>query len=58
MQANQWRIAKAGGVEAIVEAMGSFEDHNMVQLSALLALIPMALENPMMQVGALFSSVL
>eukprot|EP00951_Prasinocladus_malaysianus_P010839 scaffold79870_cov31-Prasinocladus_malaysianus.AAC.1 len=47
--ANQWRVAKAGGVEAIVDAMLQFEEQAMVQLSALLCMIPLALENPMMQ---------
>jgi hypothetical protein len=50
LQHNQWRVAKAGGVETIVEAMHEFHDHAMVQLSALLCMIPLALENPMMQV--------
>mmetsp|Transcript_10088 Transcript_10088/g.28969 ORF Transcript_10088/g.28969 Transcript_10088/m.28969 type:complete len:837 (-) Transcript_10088:38-2548(-) len=48
-QANQWRVAKAGGVEVVVEAMECFSDHAMVQLSALLCMIPLALDNPMMQ---------
>lgn len=37
-------------MEAIVDAMDSFSDQAMVQLSALLCMIPLALENPMMQV--------
>jgi hypothetical protein len=46
---NQWLIAKAGAVEVIVAAMRAYRRSAMVQLSVLLAFIPMALENAMMQ---------
>ena len=49
-QANQWRMVGARGVEAIVGAMRALRGHAMVQLSALLAFIPLALENAMLQV--------
>lgn len=49
MQANQWRVARAGGVEAIVKCMTSFPGNSLVQLSALLCLIPLALDNPSLQ---------
>ena len=49
-QANQWRVVRARGVEAIVGAMRALREHAMVQLSALLAFIPLALENAMLQV--------
>lgn len=42
-QENQWRVAKVGGVEAIVAGMQQFPQHPMVQLSALLCMIPLAL---------------
>jgi hypothetical protein len=48
-QTNQWAIAKAGSVEVVAAAMRSFRGSAMVQLSALLAMIPLALENAMMQ---------
>ncbi|GMH36421.1 hypothetical protein BSKO_04289 [Bryopsis sp. KO-2023] len=48
-QSNQWNLAKAGAVEAMAASMRAFRDHPMVQLSALLCFIPLALENPMMQ---------
>ena len=48
-QANQWRVVRARGVEAIVGAMRALREHAMVQLSALLAFIPLALENAMLQ---------
>jgi hypothetical protein len=48
-QTNQWAIAKAGSVEVIAAAMRAFRGSAMVQLSALLAMIPLALENAMMQ---------
>lgn len=49
-QSNQWSLAKAGAVEEMAAAMRLFRHHPMVQLSALLCFIPLALENPMMQV--------
>ena len=49
VQANQWQVAKAGGVEAVVACMGAFTQDAVVQLSALLCLIPLALENPSLQ---------
>ena len=52
MQANQFRTAEARGVEAVVAAMARFPHQTTVQLSALLAFIPLALENIMMQVTA------
>ena len=51
LQANQWRVARESGVEAVVAAMERFPMHPMVQLSALLCMIPLTLENAMMQVG-------
>eukprot|EP01025_Chloroclados_australasicus_P056679 TRINITY_DN7050_c0_g1_i5.p1 TRINITY_DN7050_c0_g1~~TRINITY_DN7050_c0_g1_i5.p1 ORF type:complete len:994 (-),score=156.00 TRINITY_DN7050_c0_g1_i5:384-3365(-) len=48
-QANQWRIARENGVEAIVEAMKIYRHSRMVQLSCLLTLVPLAIENIMMQ---------
>ncbi len=48
-QSNQWHIAKAGAVEAAAAAMRRFAGSAMVQLSVLLAFIPLALENAMMQ---------
>lgn len=48
-QSNQWQIAKASAVEAIAAAMRHFRSSAMVQLSALLCFIPLALENTMMQ---------
>ena len=53
LQANQWRVARESGVEAVVAAMRNFPLHPMVQLSALLCMIPLTLENAMMQVGSL-----
>ena len=52
VQANQFRTAEARGVEAVVAAMARFPHQTTVQLSALLAFIPLALENIMMQVTA------
>ncbi|KAF6266720.1 hypothetical protein COO60DRAFT_10327 [Scenedesmus sp. NREL 46B-D3] len=48
-QSNQWHIAKAGAIEVIAQAMQAFRHSAMVQLSVLLCLIPLALENAMMQ---------
>eukprot|EP00879_Flechtneria_rotunda_P004794 GHRR01005066.1.p1 GENE.GHRR01005066.1~~GHRR01005066.1.p1 ORF type:complete len:626 (+),score=240.90 GHRR01005066.1:617-2494(+) len=48
-QSNQWHIAKAGAIELIASTMGTFRGNAMVQLSVLLCLIPLALENAMMQ---------
>ncbi|KAL3137014.1 hypothetical protein ABBQ32_006605 [Trebouxia sp. C0010 RCD-2024] len=48
-QANQFRVAEARGVEAVVAAMTRFPHQATVQLSALLCFIPLALENIMMQ---------
>ncbi|WIA29098.1 hypothetical protein OEZ86_011609 [Tetradesmus obliquus] len=48
-QSNQWHIAKAGAIEVIAQAMQTFRHSAMVQLSVLLCLIPLALENAMMQ---------
>ena len=50
LQANQFRVAEARGVEAVVAAMKRFPHQATVQLSALLCFIPLALENIMMQV--------
>ena len=44
-------LLQAGGVEAITEAMESFPGNLMIQLAALLSLIPLTLDNCMMQVG-------
>ncbi|GAX80597.1 hypothetical protein CEUSTIGMA_g8033.t1, partial [Chlamydomonas eustigma] len=48
-QATQWAVAKAGGVELISEAMESFPSSLMMQLAALLTLVPLTLDNCMMQ---------
>lgn len=40
---NQWRVAKAGGVEAMAAAMAAFPSQPMVQLSTLLCIIPLCL---------------
>lgn len=53
LQANQFRVAEAHGVEAVVAAMQRFPHQTTVQLSALLCFIPLALENLMMQVSKL-----
>lgn len=45
----QWEIARSGVIEVIGKAMGRFETNQMVQLSAMLCFIPLALESPMMQ---------
>lgn len=50
VQANQFRVAEAKGVEAAVAAMQRFSRQTTVQLSALLCFIPLALENIMLQV--------
>jgi hypothetical protein len=42
--------SQAGGVECITEAMEAFPDSLMVQLAGVLSLIPMTLDNSMMQV--------
>lgn len=52
MQANQWSVAKAGGVEAVVGSMTAFPANALVQLSALLCLIPLALDNASLQAHA------
>ena len=52
MQANQFRVAEARGVEAVVAAMTRFSSQTTVQLSALLCFIPLALENIMMQASS------
>jgi hypothetical protein len=49
--ANQWVVAKGGGVEALTAAMAVYPHSSLIQLSSLLALVPLALGNPMMQVG-------
>eukprot|EP01026_Neomeris_dumetosa_P047794 TRINITY_DN41153_c0_g1_i5.p1 TRINITY_DN41153_c0_g1~~TRINITY_DN41153_c0_g1_i5.p1 ORF type:complete len:638 (+),score=74.30 TRINITY_DN41153_c0_g1_i5:57-1916(+) len=48
-QANQWRVARENGVETIVGAMKMYRNSRMVQLSCLLTLVPLAIENIMMQ---------
>eukprot|EP00775_Hariotina_reticulata_P013734 gene13734-13855_t len=48
-QSNQWHIAKAGAIQVVAKAMTTFRSNAMVQLSVLLCLIPLALENAMMQ---------
>ncbi len=49
-QSNQWRVARAGGLEVIVAAMRQFREYSMVQLCALLCMVPLALENTLLQV--------
>lgn len=48
--ANQWHVAKVAGVEAVVAAMDLDPADTTLQLAALLCLIPLALDNSMMQV--------
>lgn len=48
-QSNQWRVARGGGLEAIVAAMRRFREFAMVQLCALLCMVPLALENTILQ---------
>lgn len=48
-QWNQWEIGRIGVVEIIAKAMRKFSSNPMVQLSAMLCFIPLALENPIMQ---------
>ncbi|BDA46284.1 hypothetical protein COCOBI_08-3760 [Coccomyxa sp. Obi] len=48
-QSNQWRVARAGGLEVIVAAMRQFREYSMVQLCALLCMVPLALENTILQ---------
>eukprot|EP00210_Caulerpa_lentillifera_P004653 g4438.t1 len=45
----QWEIARSGIIEVIRKSMNRFESNQMVQLSAMLCFIPLALESPMMQ---------
>jgi len=48
-QCSQWEIARSGTVEVIGRAMRKYLYNPMVQLSAMLCFIPLALDNPMMQ---------
>jgi len=45
----QWEIARSGTVEVIGRAMRRYLRNPMVQLSAMLCFIPLALDNPTMQ---------
>ena len=45
----QWEIARSGTVEVVGRAMRRYLHNPMVQLSAMLCFIPLALDNPMMQ---------
>ncbi len=42
-------MARAGGLEVIVAAMRQFREYSMVQLCALLCMVPLALENTILQ---------
>ncbi|CAL5227738.1 g10754 [Coccomyxa viridis] len=48
-QANQWLVAKSGGLEVIASAMRGWRDYPMVQLCALLCMVPLALDNTVLQ---------
>ena len=48
-QWNQWEIARSGTIEAIGQAMRTYRSNCMVQLSAMLCFIPLALDSPVMQ---------
>ena len=50
MQANQWLVARSGGLEAIAGALRCWRDYPMVQLCALLCMVPLALDNNVLQV--------
>ena len=50
VQANQWLVAKSGGLEVIACAMRGWRDYPMVQLCALLCMVPLALDNTVLQV--------
>lgn len=49
MQANQWLVARAGGLEVIASAMRGWREYPMVQLCALLCMVPLALDNTVLQ---------
>ncbi len=49
-QANQWLVARAGGLEVIAGAMRGWREYPMVQLCALLCMVPLALDNTVLQV--------
>ncbi|CAK0751193.1 hypothetical protein CVIRNUC_002049 [Coccomyxa viridis] len=48
-QANQWLVARSGGLEAIAGALRCWRDYPMVQLCALLCMVPLALDNNVLQ---------
>ena len=50
VQANQWLVAKSGGLEVIACAMRGWREYPMVQLCALLCMVPLALDNTVLQV--------
>ena len=50
MQANQWLVARSGGLEAIAGALRCWQEYPMVQLCALLCMVPLALDNTVLQV--------
>lgn len=47
--ANRWQLGVCGGLEMLLEVMQRHKDQSMVQLSALLCLVPLALEGPFFQ---------
>ena len=47
--ANRWQLGVCGGLEILLEIMQRHKDQSMVQLSALLCLVPLALEGPFFQ---------
>ena len=52
VQSNQWLVAKSGGLEVIASAMRGWREYPMVQLCALLCMVPLALDNTVLQVRA------
>ena len=50
-QANQWLVARSGGLEAIAGALRCWREYPMVQLCALLCMVPLALDNTVLQVS-------
>ncbi|KAJ9531607.1 hypothetical protein QJQ45_015078, partial [Haematococcus lacustris] len=50
----QWHIAKVGGVEAVAAAMKLHTQDAGLQLAALACLVPLALENSMMQASCCY----
>lgn len=49
VQASQWKVANGRGVEALVAAATAFPENAAVQLSVLLCIIPLSLDNDNIQ---------